>query len=120
MAADTYDLTIDQGRDWYWTIWWKVGRTKKLAVVKPGIETYRIEMGLKHEYEDTVPVLLISTDDHISFGSDGSIQFYIPAIVTATLPPLKFKYEVVSYSPDVVPIKKSLGKGPITVSPAVV
>ena len=34
MAADTYDLTIDQGADWFWSIRWLVGKTKRASTPK--------------------------------------------------------------------------------------
>jgi hypothetical protein len=117
-AADTYELTIDQARDWQWTIWWKVGRTPRTAVPKEGLADYDIFLAFKEEYEDTVPLVLLSVGDGIDIGLDGSIQFWMTNDVCETLPAKRLKFEVVAISPD--NYKTALAKGTAIIVPKVV
>lgn len=117
-AADTYELTIDQARDWTWGIWWGVGKTERNAVPKPGIEDYTILMGFKENYTDLTPLVLLSAGDGITVTADGWIRFWMSNTVCEDLPAKRLKFEVVAISPT--DFQTSLAKGTAIVVPKVV
>lgn len=117
-AADTYELTIDQARDWEWTVWWKVGKTQRTATVKPDIGSYQFFFGLKEEYSDPTCLVLLTIEDGIEIGPDGSIQLWMVNTKCATLPAKRLKWELVAISTDNK--QTALGKGTAVIVPKVV
>lgn len=100
MAADTYDLTIDQGADWQWTIRWKVGSNERRATPKD-TDGYTARMQVRQKYDSATAVITLTTENgRIEFGSDGSFQLNIPSSVTKDLPPGKFVYDFEAVSPE--------------------
>ena len=100
MAADTYDLTIDQGADWTWTIRWKVGANERRAELKD-TTGYTARMQVRQKYDSLNPVISLTTENGlIELGSDGSFQLNIPSSVTEDLPPGKFVYDFEAVSPE--------------------
>lgn len=117
MAADTYDLTIDQGADWFWTIRWKVGSNARTSVAK-NTSGYTARMQVRRKHTDTATVLNLTTaNGGIVVGSDGSFQLRATATQTAAMPPGKSVYDVEAIAPDGVVTK--LARGQIVVVPEV-
>lgn len=65
MASDTYDLTIDQGADWAWTIRWKVGSTQRSAAPKD-ITGYFARMQIRRTYSSENPMLSLTSQPVIT------------------------------------------------------
>jgi hypothetical protein len=100
MAADTYDLTIDQGADWSWTIRWKVGSNERRATLKD-TDGYTARMQVREKYSSPNALVTLSTEnDRIVFGSDGSFQLNLPSSVTEELTPGKYVYDFEAISPE--------------------
>lgn len=113
MAADTYDLTIDQGADWFWTIRWKVGSNARSSVSKD-TTGYTARMQVRRKHTDTVTILNLTTaNGGIVVGSDGSFQLHATAVQTATMPVGKSVYDVEAIAPNGVVTK--LARGQVTV-----
>lgn len=96
MAADSYDLTIDQGADWLWSIRWKVGRTKKAAVPKD-VTGYEAVLVVAATYNASEYLLELSTDNGGATvsGEQGLFTFQATSEQTEELPTgKKLKYEV--------------------------
>lgn len=117
MAADTYDLTIDQGADWFWTIRWKVGPNQRSAVAK-NTTGYSARMQVRRKHTDTAVVLnLTSASGGIIVGADGTFQVRATAVQTSAMPPGKSVYDFEAVAPDGVVTK--LARGQINVVPEV-
>jgi hypothetical protein len=99
MAADTYDLTVDQGADWSWTIRWKVGSTERRATMKD-TAGFKARMQVRQKYDSPSVLISLTTENgRIVFGSDGSFQLNIPSSITETLTPGKYVYDFEAVSP---------------------
>lgn len=118
MAADTYDLTIDQGADWFWTIRWLVGKTQRTATPKD-VTGYTVKLVIADDYNASVPLLqLLEGDGATIVPADGTFAFHATAAQTQGLPTgRKLKYEVRATSDD--DVVKRLAYGVITVNPGV-
>jgi hypothetical protein len=100
MAADTYDLTIDQGADWTWTIRWKVGASERRARLKD-TTGYTARMQVRQKYDSLNAIITLNTENgRIVLGSDGSFQLNIPSSITETLPSGKYVYDFEAVSPE--------------------
>lgn len=117
-AADNYELTIDQARDWEWSIRWKVGKTERTAVPKPGIVDYDFFLGFKENFDDPTTLLLLSSSGGSGVTADGWIRFQMTHTQAETLPAKRLKYEVVAISPENK--KYAIAKGTAIVVPKVV
>lgn len=118
MAADSYDITIDQGADWYWTVRWKLGNSERTAKPK-NVTGYTVRLVIADDYNATVYRLQLTTANGgaVVVGTDGSFQFHATASQTNALQPRKYKYEVLATSPTNVVTK--LARGICTVRPGV-
>ena len=117
-AADNYELTIDQARDWEWAVRWKVGKTERSSVPKPGIVNYQFSMGFKEDYKDTTCIVLLTNGHGISVTEDGWITLLMTHDKCATLPAGRLVWELVGVSPENK--MTALGKGTAVVLPKVV
>jgi len=117
-VADTYELTIDQARDWEWSVRWKVGRNERTAVPKPGIETFTFFMGFKAEYEDPACIVLLTNGPNIVVTPDGWIRLWMPHTLCELLPVRRIKWELMCITPE--NRKIPVGKGLAIVVPKVV
>lgn len=117
MAADTYDLTIDQGADWFWTIRWKVGPNQRSSVPK-NTAGYTARMQVRRKHTDTATILNLTVGNGgVVVGSDGSFQLRATAVQTAAMPAGKSVYDVEAIAPNGVVTK--LARGQISVVPEV-
>ena len=118
MAADTYDVTIDQGADWFWSIRWLVGSTKRTAEPK-NVAGYTAKLVIADDYNASVPLLqLLVGNGAVVVPANGTFEFHATAAQTDTLPVgRKLKYEVRATSPQNV--VKRLAYGLVTVNPKV-
>lgn len=99
MAAETYDLRIDQGADWTWTIRWKVGSSPRNQTMKD-TTGFTCRMQIREKYTSATTLISLSTPSSgIVRGSDGSFQITITAAQSATLPAGSFVYDVEAVSP---------------------
>lgn len=120
-AVKTYDITLIKGRDFLWTLYWKVGKSPKTAVPKPGIGNWVFYFGFKDDYGDVTYLLLgTSTTGEIVVGSDGSIQSHFTATQTEGLPVGKAKFEIMGIDTANGNFKKTLVRGIATIEPKVV
>jgi hypothetical protein len=110
MAADTYDLTIDQGADWFWTIRWKVGSSARSATPKD-TTGYTARMQVRRRHTDTTTQLNLTTENGgIVVGSDGSFQLRATAIQTAAISSGRGVYDVEAISPTGIVTKLARGQ----------
>jgi hypothetical protein len=117
MASDTYDLTIDQGADWFWTIRWKVGSTQRNAV-PVNLVNFTARMQIRQKFDSAQPIISLTTENgRIVLGPDASFQLNIPSNTTAILPPGKFVYDFEAVSPAGIVTK--LVRGTVNVIPEV-
>jgi hypothetical protein len=117
MASDTYDLSIDQGADWSWTIRWKVGSTQRNAV-PVNLTNFTARMQIRQKFESPQPIISLTTQNgRIVIGPDASFQTNIPSSTTATLPPGKFVYDFEAVSPTGIVTK--LVRGTVSIIPEV-
>lgn len=94
MAADTYDLALDQGADWFWNIRWRVGATQRSAVSK-NTTGYTARMQVRKTYSSPTTMLNLTTQNGgITVSNDGLIQLRATAIQTAAMQPGKAVYDV--------------------------
>jgi hypothetical protein len=94
MAAETYDLTIDQGADWFWTLRWKVGSSERNSVNKDTSGyTARMQVRRLHR-DDEIEMELTTENGGIVVGSDGSFQLHATSAQTAQLIPGKNVYDI--------------------------
>lgn len=116
MAADSYDITIDQGADWFWTIRWMVGKTRKSAVAK-NVAGYSAQLKVFPDWDKPLLLTLSTAAGGATVdGPKGIFAFHATAAQTAGLPAgKKLKYEVKVTSPENVVTK--LAKGIMTVTP---
>lgn len=114
MAADSYDVTIDQGADWFWTVRWLVGKNQRSAVPKD-VTGYTGILVIATDYNAVTPLLSLDATlvvDSAAFG------FHATAVQTDALPAgQKLVYEVRAVSPDSV--VKRLAYGRVRVNPSV-
>jgi hypothetical protein len=108
--VEDYDLVIDRGADWDWTIRWKVGRTKRTAVPKD-TTGYLVRMQIRRsrdEDPEIAPLVFIDNGDEggIEIGSDFSFQFHLSHQQTSVIPepaagmPDKGVFDVEAESPE--------------------
>ena len=118
MAADSYDITIDQGADWFWTVRWLVGKSRKTAVPKD-ITGHSTELVIADDYNAADYVLTLSTDNGGAaiLVDKGAFQFHATAAETTDLPIGKLLYEIRATSPDNV--VRRMVCGVLTVKPKV-
>ena len=119
MAADSYDITIDQSADWHWTVRWLVGRNQKSAVPKD-VTGYTAELVIAEDYNDASPLLTLNTSNSgATITPDaGAFMFHATHAQTSGLPVgRKVKYEINVTSPSNV--VKRLVRGLVTVDPSV-
>lgn len=118
MAADTYDLTIDQGADWFWSIRWLVGKNRRSATPKD-VNGYTVKLVIATEYNSATPLLQLTDGNGATLiPDDGTFAFHATAAQTQNLPTgRKLRYEVRATSPDSV--VKRLSYGIVTVNPRV-
>ncbi len=118
MAADTYDLTIDQGADWFWSIRWLVGKSRRAADPKD-VTGYTVKLVIATDYNSATPLLQLMVGSGAELvPADGTFNFHATAAQTQSLPTgKKLKYEVRATSPD--NIVKRLAYGIVTVNPRV-
>ena len=108
MAADSYDITIDQRADWFWTIRWLVGFNR----VPKDVTGYTGTLAIADGYNYAEPVLTLEAD---VIPGDGTFAFHATAAQTSTLPVgRRLRYEVVVT--DTVTARK-LSRGAVTVAP---
>lgn len=99
MTAETYDIAIDQGADWDFTLRWKVGPTKRSATPK-NTTGYDARMQVRETYTSAEPVLELTTENAgIQLGIDGSFQFYISASAAAGIEPGMYVYDIEAIAP---------------------
>lgn len=120
MASDTYDLTIDQGADWFWTVRWKVGSSQRTATPKD-VNGYTARMQIRKTYRaPNPPMLSITSDpnDGITIDGDaGTFTVRITSTQTADLDPGKSVYDFEVIDPEGVVTK--IARGTVTVIPEV-
>lgn len=110
MAADTYDLTIDQGADWFWTIRWKVGATQRSAT-PVDLTNFTARMQVRESTDSSTAIISLTTENgHIVVGPDGSFQMNISSSDSASLPSGKFVYDFEAVSPTGIVTKLVRGK----------
>lgn len=109
MAADTYDLTIDQGADWFWTITWKVGSTAKSSTQK-NTTGFTARMQARVKYDSPTTVLnLTSANGGVVVSSNGIFSLHATAAQTAAIAPGKYVYDVEAVAPNGVVTKLARG-----------
>jgi len=108
MAADTYDLTIDQGADWFWTVTWKVGSTARSSVAKD-TTGYTARMHIRARYGSSTIALNLSSSNGIDFSTTGIISIHATATQTAAVEPGKYVYDLEAVAPDGVVTKLARG-----------
>ena len=115
MAADSYDVTIDQGADWLWTVRWLVGKNRRSATPKD-VTGYHAVLVIARA---TPLLMLTDSNGGVTIVPDeGAFGFRATAVQTDSLPVGKrLKYEVRVTSPDT--IVKRLAYGYVTVKPSV-
>ena len=118
MAADTYDLTIDQGADWFWSVRWLVGKTQRTATPKD-VTGCTVKLVIAEDYNASVPLLQLMVGSGATIvPEDGTFGFHATAVQTQALPTgRKLKYEVRATSAENV--VKRLAYGVVTVNPGV-
>ncbi len=117
MAADTYDLTIDQGADWFWTIRWKTGPNARSSVAK-NTSGYTARMQVRPTYgSSTMTLSLTSANGGISVSDNGMFQIHATAAQTAAISSGKYVYDVEAVSSSGVVTK--LARGTVQVVPEV-
>lgn len=120
MASDTYDLTIDQGADWFWTIRWKVGSTQRSAEPK-NLTNYSARMQIRRAYTSPNPPMLSLTsspNDGITINAEaGTFSVRITSNQASALEPGKSVYDFEVVGPDGVVTK--IARGTVTVIPEV-
>lgn len=120
MASDTYDLTIDQGADWFWTIRWKVGSTQRSAIPK-NISGFQARMQIRRTHTTANPPMLSLTSNAnggITInGEDGTFSVRITAQQASALQPGKSVYDFEVVGTDGVITK--ISRGIVTVIPEV-
>lgn len=141
MATDSYDITIDAGADWFWTVRWLIGVNRRSAapvditgysvalVAAPGYARvprdgvdYDVDLDYDGEYvyDGVTHTMVLSTENGGAsiIGPAGVVNFHATAEATTVLPVgRRLKYEVLATSPDAVVSK--LVRGLITVNPGV-
>lgn len=120
MAADSYDITIDQGADWLWTVRWLVGSIQRSATPKD-ITGYTAELVIAADYDADTAMLSLTTENDGAelIPAYGAFTFHATPDQTDALPTgSKLKYEVNVTSTDAV--VKRLVRGLVSVSPRVV
>ena len=109
MAADTYDLTIDQGADWFWTVTWKVGSTAKSSMPK-NTTGFTARMQVRAKYDSPTAVLnLTSANGGIIVSSNGIFSVHATAVQTAAIAPGKYVYDIEVVAPSGVVTKLARG-----------
>ena len=109
MAADTYDLTIDQGADWFWTVTWKVGSTAKSSAPK-NTTGFTARMQVRAKFNSSTAALnLTSSNGGIVVSSNGVFSLHVTAAQTAAIPPGKYVYDVEAVAPGGVVTKLARG-----------
>jgi hypothetical protein len=103
-VVEDVELVLSQGEDWYWGIRWSVGKTRKTATPKEGIEDYEIVIQFREgpdEPEDTNPLLELTTavGEGITFATDGTILFHATHYQTSAIPVFKGVFQVDAVSP---------------------
>jgi hypothetical protein len=120
MASDTYDLTIDQGADWFWTIRWRVGSTQKNAVPKD-VTGYSARMQFRRAYTTPDPPMISLTsapNGGITVdGPIGSFSVRLTSDQTSALEPGKSVYDFEVVGLDGIVTK--ISRGTVTVIPEV-
>lgn len=100
MAADTYDLTIDQGADWFWTVTWKVGSTARSSTFKD-TTGFTARMQVRAKYDSPTTVLnLSSANGGIAVSSAGIFSVHATAAQTAAVTPGKYVYDIEAVAPN--------------------
>jgi hypothetical protein len=117
MAAAIYDLTIDQGADWFWTIRWKVGSTQRSATPK-STTGFQCRMQIRETYSSPTAVLSLNTQNgRVTVSSSGLFQLHATAVQTAAIPAGKYVYDVEAIAPNGVVTK--LSRGTVRIVPEV-
>jgi hypothetical protein len=119
-VVEDYDLILIQDEDWYWGIRWTVGKNRRVAVPKPDIEDYYIQIQFRagpDEPEDTPPLLFLDNEDAegVTLASDGTILFHATHGQTAAMPAAPGVYQVDAISPT--DSKRHLARGKFLVRP---
>lgn len=110
MAADTYDLTIDQGADWFWTVTWKVGSTARSATPKD-TSGFTARMQAREKYDSATTVLnLTSANGGIDVSSNGIFSIHATAEQTAAIPAGKYVYDIEAVSDAGIVTKLARGR----------
>lgn len=119
MASDNYDLTIDQGADWFWTIRWKVGSTQKTAVAKD-VTGYSARMQIRRTHSSATAMLSLTSQPNggiVVGGVNGTFSVRITPTQASALQPGKnvYDFEVIDTAGTIT----KLARGTITVIPEV-
>lgn len=110
MSADSYDLRIDQGADWVWTIRWKVGSTARNTVPK-NTTGYTARMQIREKYTSPTALITLTTENSgIQIGTDGSFQVHITATQSSAMPSGNFVYDIEAVDPEGFVTKLVRGK----------
>ena len=117
MASDSYDLSMEQGMDWEWTIRWKVGKNRLTAVPKD-INGFVGHLVLAKDYGTTVLLHLQNSNGGCVLDiPNAGFTFIATNTQTGGLAAGKYKYDAYNVSPTGK--KKKMAKGIVTVSPKV-
>lgn len=117
MAADSYDLTIDQGADWFWTIRWKVGSTQRSSIDK-NTTGFTARMQARETFSSATTVLnLTSANGGIVVSSNGVFSIHATATQTSAIAPGKYVYDLEAIASNGTVTK--LARGTIRVVPEV-
>lgn len=116
MAADSYDLAIDSGADWFWSIRWRVGKSEKTSTPKD-VTGYTAVLVVFRDYGDPPLLQLTTSNGGVDvIGTEGTFTFHANATQTTALPVgRKLRYEVKVTSPQQV--VRKLARGYMTVAP---
>lgn len=118
MTAGTYDLSVDQGADWFWTITWKVGSTARSSTPK-NTTGFTARMQVRAKYDSPTAVVSLNSvgSQGLTVSSNGIFSLHLTAAQTSNIPSGKYIYDVEAISPTGVVTK--LARGAFRVIPEV-
>jgi hypothetical protein len=108
--ANTYDLNMDQGSDWYFNLEYKDGSGNPI-----NLTGYTAAMQLRQFYDSTTAVLTLTSSAGITItGATGFLAIHATATQTAAIPAGKYVYDLeIKSSTNIV---TRLIQGTVTVS----
>ena len=115
LAAQTYDLQVDQGAHWFWTVTWKEGHSQKTAQPK-NLTGYtgRMQMRTKPGATGAPSVTLTTENGGINITpSTGQVTATMTATATAALTAGKYVYDLELV--DSTGVVTKLARGTVTV-----